>query len=157
MSVTAVSAISLYSQDPLQQQGGLRQDLLTLQQALSAGNLNSAQQALVRFQQDLQSARPQQNGIRSSAAVAPGRTMRADLQAVQAALDSGDLAMAEEALVRMQQDSQQIGGTQAGVKGQRSGMTASALRKDADGGDDAVGLAGPQSEKTNGNLIDVSA
>jgi len=58
MSVTAVSAISLYSQDPLQQQNGLRQDLLTLQQDLSEGNLNSAQQALRRFQQDLQSVRP---------------------------------------------------------------------------------------------------
>jgi len=83
--------------------------------------------------------------------------MRGDLQALQAALDSGDLAMAEEAFVRMQQDNQQISGTQAGVQEQRSGMTASALPKETDGGDDAVGLAGQQSEKANGNLIDVSA
>jgi peptidoglycan hydrolase CwlO-like protein len=157
MSVTAVSAISLYSQDPLQQQNGLRQDLLTLQQDLSEGNLNSAQQALWRFQQDLQSVRPQQNGIRSSAEVNPASTMRGDLQALQAALDSGDLAMAEEAFVRMQQDNQQISGTQAGVQEQRSGMTASALPKETDGGDDAVGMAAQQSEKANGNLIDVSA
>ena len=53
MSVTAMSAISSYGHDPDQHQSGLRQDLRSLQQALSAGNLDSAQRALNRFQADL--------------------------------------------------------------------------------------------------------
>lgn len=147
MSVTAVSAVYSYSQDPLRQENGLRQDLLTLQQALSLGNVTGAQQALSHFQQDLQSIQPQQNGIRASAEVNPASTMRADLQALQSALDSGDLAMAEEAFVRVQQDSQRITGPGAGLRGQPEGEHS---------GYDAAGLPAAQS-KTNGNLVDLSA
>jgi len=150
MSVTAVSAISAYSQDPLQQQNGLRQDLLTLQTALSASNVAKAQQALAHFQEDLQSVRPQQNGIRASAQVNPQSAMRADLQALQSALDSGDLAMAEEAFVRVLQDTHKIAQPQAGLNPQ----DAKALPNAADGGGENPAAA---QTKTDGKLIDVMA
>ncbi len=109
MSVTAVSAISLDARDASQQQDGDRQALLNLQGALSSGNLAAAQRALVNFQQNLQSSRPRQNGVQVSAEVNPQSARRADMQALQSALDSGDLAMAEQAFVRLQQDSRPSG------------------------------------------------
>ncbi len=150
MSVTAVSAISSYGHDPLEQQNGLRQDLLTLQQALSTSNVARAQQALAHFQEDLQSARPQENGIRASAQVNPANTMRTDLQALQSALDSGDLAMAEEAFVRVQQDTRKIVQPQAGL----SGEDARALPNAASGSEENPSAA---QTKTDGKLIDVMA
>ncbi len=155
MSVTAVSAIS-YSQDQLTQGEGLRHDLLSLQQALAEGNLASAQRALNNFQQALQSIRPQRNGIRSSAEVNPSNTMRSDMQALQSALDSGDLAMAEEAFVRMQQDSQKISGSQAGTAANGPGTTTlNALVKDPPGDAQDQGLT--TTAKSKGNLLDVMA
>jgi peptidoglycan hydrolase CwlO-like protein len=151
MSITAVSAISSYGQDAMQQQSGMRQDVLRLQQALSSGNVAAAQQALSHFEERLQTAQPQQNGIRASAELNPASTMRTDMQALQSALDSGDLAMAEESLARVLQDSQKINATPAGLNGQ----TASALPKVSEG-EDGLGLSAGLS-KTNGNLIDVSA
>lgn len=152
MSVTAVSAIASYSRDPLRQQNDLRQDLLVLQRALSLGYLPSAQQALSHFQQDLESLRPQQNGVRASAEANLASTMRSDLQALQSALDSGDLAMAEEAFVRMQQDSHQIAGRAASDP--QTSETSGALPKDANDGTDGLTLTGAESK---GSLIDLKA
>ena len=92
--------------------------------------------------------RPQQNGIRASAEVNPGSTMRADLQALQSAMDSGDLAMVEEAFIRVQEDVHKITGPPS--------EGPSALPPPGSGAD-ALGPAGPKSEQSNGNLVDVSA
>jgi hypothetical protein len=155
MSVTAVSAINSYTQDPGQQQNGWRQDLQSLQQALSAGSLTTAQQALSRFQQDLQGTRPQQSGVRASAAVNPRSTMRGDLQAMQDALDSGDLAMAEEAFVRIQQDGQLAAVASQGLAGEPARQPSGSLPKNEQAGD--AGLSADAMQKSNGNLIDVTA
>jgi hypothetical protein len=158
MSVTAVSAISSYSQDPDQHQSGVRQDLLSLQQALSTGNLDSAQRALTRFQADLQAVRPQQNGIRASAEVNPTNTLQRDLLALQNALDSGDLAMAEEAFMRVLQDGQQAKKLQANEESlstEQEHHGVSALPNPTNDNEDSA-LPNPLS-KTNGNLLDVSA
>jgi hypothetical protein len=136
----------------MQQPNATRQDLLALQTALSVGNLASAQQALSHFEQDLQSTRPQQNGIRTSDQVNPASALRTDLQALQSALDSGDLAMAEEAFLRVQQNNQSIQGGQAKVSGQNE----SGIPKETSSEQDAVGPAQVQ-PKINGNLIDVVA
>lgn len=153
MSVTAVSAVYLYSQDPLRQQNGLRQDLQNLRKALSSGDVKTAQQALSRLQQDLQVTRPQRNGVRESAAVNPQSTMRSDLQALQSALDSGDLALAEQAFVRIQQDSHQVE-PQTTSSSQAASQSASALPKPDP--TDELGLAAEEPEGSKGNLIDVT-
>lgn len=155
MSVTAVSAVYLHSQDPLRQQNGLRQDLQNLQKALSSGNLQTAQQALGRFQQDLQVTRPQRNGVRASAAVNPQSTMRSDLQALQSALDSGDLALAQQAMVRIQQDSQQSEAPQISRSPSPS-QPASALPRQTDP-ETELDLAGKEQTASKGNLLDVTA
>ena len=153
MSVTAVSAIASYSRDPLRQQNDLRQDLLVLQRALSLGYLPSAQQALSHFQQDLESLRPQQNGVRASAEANLASTMRSDLQALQSALDSGDLAMAEESLsCGCNRIAHQIAGRAASDP--QTSETSGALPKDANDGTDGLTLTGAESK---GSLIDLKA
>ncbi len=156
MSVTAVSAVYLHSQDPLRQQNGLRQDLQNLQKALSSGNLKTSQQALSRLQQDLQVTRPQRNGVRASAAVNPQSTMRSDLQALQSALDSGDLALAQQAIARIQQDSQQAEAPQTASRIQSASQPASALPRQTDPASE-LDLAGKEQETSKGNLVDVTA
>jgi hypothetical protein len=124
MSVAAISAIFSRDTDPSQQQSGLRLDLRGLQKALSSGNLEAAQRAFSRFQQDLQAIRPQQSGVRPSAEVNPGATAREDLEALQKALNSGDLPAAERAFLRLQQNKQAI----AAVGQQKNPLTGTAAR-----------------------------
>jgi len=113
MSVAAISSIFSRDSDPSQQQSGLRLDLRGLQKALASGNLAAAQTAFNRFQQDLQAIRPQQNGVRAGADVNAEGTTKSDLEALQKALNSGDLPAAERAFVRLQQDNQQIAAASA--------------------------------------------
>ncbi len=158
MSVTAVTAISLHTQDLAQPQQGWRQDILALQKALSSGNLNSVQHALNNFQQDLQSVRPQQNGIRASAEVNPQKAIRSDLQALQSALDSGDLAMAEEAFARIQQDSEQMVTQKPDSMNTQTARPASALPEDSFNSQQSKGATDAgQVNQSKGNSIDVIA
>jgi hypothetical protein len=127
MSVAAISAIFSRDADPSQQQSGLRSDLRGLQKALASGNLEAAQRAFSRFQQDLQAIRPQQNGVRPAAAVNPDATARQDLEALQKALNSGDLPAAERAFLRLQQNKQAIVAAGAQQKNPVTGAAAQAL------------------------------
>ena len=147
----AIGAISSYTQGGLRQQNGVRQDLMTLQDALSSGNLALAQQALSRYQQDLQNTRPQQNGIRESAQVNPDSTMRSDLQALQSALGSGDLAMVEAAFIRTQQDNRQIHSAGSDTKALPTGQGASAVPEETNE------IAAFDHANGNGNLLNVMA
>lgn len=132
MSIAAISAIFSRDSDPSQQQSGLRLDLRGLQKALASGNLAAAQTAFNRFQQDLQAIQPQQNGVRAGAELNAGATTKNDMEALQKALNSGDLPAAEQAFIRLQEDNQQIAAAAAHqvdpVTGQ-SGPSTNALPK----------------------------
>jgi hypothetical protein len=128
MSVAAIGAIFSRDADPAQQQSGLRVDLRGLQKALASGSLAAAQQAFSRFQQDLQGIRPQTGGVRPSADVNPQSTTRADAEALQKALNSGDLPAAERAFIRLQQDSQQIAAASAQQENPITGQSSQAAK-----------------------------
>lgn len=128
MSVGAISAIFSRNSDPSQQQSTLRVDLRGLQKALASGNLGAAQQAFNRFQQDLQGIRPQQNGVQASADVNPQSATRNDLEALQKALNSGDLPAAEQAFQQLRQDSQQIAAATAQQINPMTGQSSQAAR-----------------------------
>jgi ribosomal protein S20 len=107
MSVSSVSS-GVSSSSPFQVSSlwrQRRQDLKTMESAVQAGDLTSAQQALAAFQQDqqaLQSAR--------SAAGAQGQGFQSqnqfqtDLAAFTTAIQSGDLQSAQTALSTLEQD-----------------------------------------------------
>jgi peptidoglycan hydrolase CwlO-like protein len=157
MSVMAISAVLSQGQDPAEQHNGMRRDLNGLQKALSTGNLAMAQQAMDRLQSDLQNLRPPQNGIRPAASVNPDATMRADMQALQNALDWGDLPAAQQAFVRIQQDTQQIASAQRAEEARPGHQAAQALPQQA--GEDGQNGTGPSASagtaKGRGSLIDV--
>jgi len=71
------------------------------------------------------------------------------MQALQSALDSGDLPGAQQAFLRMVQDSQQV--TKAQSAGQDSGTKA------LPGQTSEENATGPHLEKETGNLLDVMA
>jgi hypothetical protein len=153
VSVTAVSAISQIQDSPRREHDAMQQASNDLQQASSAGSLEQAQKAAEQATQHVEDMRPPENGVRPAPSVNPEATRRVDMQVLQSALDSGDLPAAQEALVRMEQDSQQISSLQQ--DGQN--LAASALSSMNGPQNDAGMSAGSQPEKTTGNLIDVMA
>jgi peptidoglycan hydrolase CwlO-like protein len=151
MTVTAVNPVVSHNQDPMRQQSGLRQDMWSLQQAIASGNLATAQRALGRFHEDLQSIRPAQNGVRASADVSPQATMRDDLAVLQSALDAGDLATAQRAFIRLQQDMKAV---RAAASDNPAGQAATALPR----GESPSKGTGPESggaQSDKGGLVDV--
>jgi hypothetical protein len=117
----------------------MNHDLQGLGKALSSGNLVSAQKALNRFYADLQDLRPPQNGLRISAGASMQGTLRSDAQGLQAALDSGDLALAEEAFVRLQEDAQQATAI-AASQGAQASISTAALAVSAASNNEEPGL-----------------
>jgi len=158
MPVMAISAIFSPGQGPSQQQGALRDDMQGLQKALSAGNLASIQRALNLVSQDVQGIRPPLNGVRPQPEVNPAATMRADLDALQSALNSGDLPAAQRAFVRMQQDSQQIStASQQPGKGTSANAPSALPSPNKENAPNGTGPSETDgSQGSTGSLIDVS-
>jgi DNA repair exonuclease SbcCD ATPase subunit len=152
MTTNALIRISPVDASTYQQANDLRRDLKGLQSALTKGDLASAQSALSQLQQDIRSSNTQSNGVRVSPDNNPQATLSRDIQALQLALNAGDLAAVKAAFDRMQQDTQQI------AKTQQQTQQKSAAQSATDDSTNSV-LADPKSmaAKARGNLIDVYA
>ena len=88
-----------------------QQDFQSLADALQAGNLPGAQQAFAALQQD-RSSSPGVAGVTGTPQAGQSSPIRQDIQALQSALQSNDLAGAQKAFTTFQQDLQQAGHTQ---------------------------------------------
>ncbi len=154
MQIMPISPISS-SQNPPEAQSGARQNLNDLQSALSSGNLVEAQRAITAFAQSVQANQLPVNGVRAAASDNPESTLRADRQALQSALDAGDVTAAQRSLVRILQDTAQIASAQQALQEGTSNRAVSALRNPdcTDEQDDPAEGA----KNGSGNLIDVTA
>jgi len=154
MSVTPVSGIVPFSQYEPQQQNGMEQDLKDLQNALNSGDLGAAQQATAGLQGVVENLLPV-NGVRASASDNPQEAIRVDLKALQSALDSGDIAEAQQSMARIVQDNQEIAKAQKEQQDDPDRQAWSALPNVA--GISPEGLDGTaDSQKETGILLDVT-
>ena len=109
MNVSNVSPLATSYPTPgpsIFQQTG--QDFRALQNALQSGDLSSAQQAFASLQKDLQPAA----GAAGSSSASPwsqNNPLGKDFQALQSALQSGDLSGAQSAFASVKQDLQSAG------------------------------------------------
>jgi hypothetical protein len=85
-----------------------QQDFQSLAEALQAGNLQGAQQAFAAFQNDRASS-SRVAGVTGTQQAGQSHPIRQDIQALQSALQSNDLAGAQQALTTFQRDLQQAG------------------------------------------------
>ena len=109
MSVSGVCASTNSYQSTLQSNFKQRQqDFQSLADALQAGNLPGAQQAFAALQQD-RSSSPRVAGVTGTSQAGQSNPIRQDIQALQSALQSNDVAGAQQALTTFQQDLQQAG------------------------------------------------
>lgn len=117
MSISAVSGNDPYGLQSLLSQP--KQDLQSLASDLGSGNLAGAQKDFASLQKDVSSAfqaltqsttSPLNLGNMSTA----GGGTTADLQALQSALGSNDLAGAQKSFAAFQQDVQSLGGSHRG-------------------------------------------
>jgi hypothetical protein len=156
MSIMPISPISSTGEDYSNPQNSMRQNLNNLQSALSSGNLAAAQQAMASFSQGLQ-ADPSANGVRASASDNPQATLRTDRAALQSTLDSGDVTAAQQSLIRIIQDTQEIASAQRAQQAQPGNQAVSALPnlESGDEQNDAAPATGEGSETAK--LIDVMA
>jgi hypothetical protein len=88
-----------------------QQDFQSLADALQAGNLQGAQQAFAALQKD-RSSSPRVASVTGTPQTGQSSPIRQEIQALQSALQSNDLAGAQKALTTFQQDLQQAGHTQ---------------------------------------------
>lgn len=111
MAVSGVCASTTSYQSTVQSSFKQRQqDFQSLADALQAGNLQGAQQAFAALQQD-RAASPRVAGVTGTQQAGQNSPIRQDIQALQSALQSNDLAGAQKALTTFQQDVQQAGHT----------------------------------------------
>lgn len=157
MSIMAISRISSLEQGSAEPQSNMQQQFNNLQKALSTGNLPAAQQAMTGLQANVQN-QLQTNGIVASASDNPQSTLRADMQALQDALDSHDLVEAQQSMVKLVQDNQQIASAQQQAQALPGNRPVSALPNTSNGEEESEGpgVSGA-AEKETGNLIDVMA
>src|SRR5207253_7756520 len=87
-----------------------QQDFQSLADALQAGNLPGAEQAFAALQKD-RSSSASVASVTGTPQAGQSRPIRQDIQALQSALQSNDLAGAQQALTTFQQDLQQAGHT----------------------------------------------
>ena len=85
-----------------------QQDFQSLADALQAGNLPGAQHAFATLQKD-RSSSPNVTSVTGTPQAGQSSPIRQDIQALQSALQSNDLAGAQQALTTFQQDLQQVG------------------------------------------------
>lgn len=105
MTISGISANStLYQTSQTTFNTQRRQDFQKLSQALQSGDLSSAQQAFAQLQQGApgvgQTQGSQQNGQNSQ----NGSPFSQDIAALSTALQSGDIAGAQQAFAKLQQD-----------------------------------------------------
>ncbi len=81
-----------------------------LAQALQAGDLGGAQQAFATIAQRVQAADPSRSGQGATAGQGSGSSLHQDYAALAQALQSGDLASAQQAFAQLQQDLQALPG-----------------------------------------------
>src|SRR5438093_8206662 len=109
MTVAGVCASTNNYQSTVQSHVKQRQqDFQSLADALQAGNLPGAQQAFAALQQDRSSSAPGAS-VTGTPQAGQSSPIRQDIQALQSALQSNDLAGAQKALTTFQQDLQQTG------------------------------------------------
>jgi hypothetical protein len=107
MNITDISTTTSYSstnvQNPRQR---TFQDLRSLAQSLQSGDLTSAQSAFATWQNDLQSNANSNSTSDPNATQPFGNNAKAnsDVQALQSALQSGDLNGAQKAFATLKQD-----------------------------------------------------
>lgn len=97
---------------PTGPQGGLQQpalDFKALGSALRSGDLSAAQQAFANLQKDAQSPVPLAT-TSTSKPTSQNSPLAGDLQALQSALQSGDLSGAQSAFATLRQDLQSSSG-----------------------------------------------
>jgi hypothetical protein len=99
MMTNALIRISPVDASAYQQANDLRKDLKGLQSALTKGDLASAQSALSQLQQDIRSSNTQSNGVRVSPDDNPQAILSRDIQALQLALNAGDLTAVKAASI----------------------------------------------------------
>ena len=112
MAVSGVCASTNNYQSTVQNNFKQRQqDFQNLADALQAGNLQGVQQAFAVLQQD-RSSSSSVAGVTGTQQAGQSSPLRQDIQALQSALQSNDLAGAQKALTTFQPDLQQAGHTQ---------------------------------------------
>jgi hypothetical protein len=153
MAIMAISGTSSLGQGSAEPQSSMQQQFNNLQRALSTGNLAGAQQAMTSLQANVQD-QLQTNGIRASASDNPQSTLRADMQALQDALDSHDLVEAQQSMIKLIQDMQQIAAAQQEAQLQPGNWPVSAMPNPPNGEDEGEG---PGSRGETGNFINVMA
>jgi len=111
MTVSGVCASTNSYQSAVQNNVKQRpQDFQSLADALQAGNLPGAQHAFAALQQD-RSSSPRVTGVTGASQAGQSSPIHQDIQTLQSALQSNDLAGAQKALTTFQQDLQQAGHT----------------------------------------------
>ena len=111
MTVSGVCASTNSYQSAVQNNVKPRQqDFQSLADALQAGNLPGAQHAFAALQQD-RSSSPRVTGVTGASQAGQSSPIHQDIQTLQSALQSNDLAGAQQALTTFQQDLQQAGHT----------------------------------------------
>jgi hypothetical protein len=153
MAIMAVSGISSLGPDPSEQQSATKQNAGGLGTAISG--VNTAKVTVFGAPQGAHSSGAQVNGIRAAASDNPAYTLRVDLQHMQDALNSGDLPAAQQALVRIIQDTQQIASAQQAAEARPGGQAPSALPNASD--EQQHGMQPSNAANGKGNLIDVTA
>ncbi len=109
MTVSGVCASTNSYQATIQSNVKQRQqDFQSLADALQAGNLQGAQHAFAALQKD-RSSRAQVASVTGTPQAGQSSPIRQDVQALQSALQSNDLAGAQKVLTTFQQDLQHVG------------------------------------------------
>jgi hypothetical protein len=86
----------------------ITQDLNQLSKDLQGGNLSAAQQDFAKIQQDVQSQAPRVHGHHHHSGQQTGSDIIQELNQLGQALQSGDLAGAQQAYASLQRDSQML-------------------------------------------------
>jgi hypothetical protein len=145
MSIQAVGPVLGHSQNEFlqQQQQELQQSLRRLQNALAAGSAKAAQKAVALVSEHLESLLPPPDEP-----LHPSESILRNLEALQVALDAGDMATAALALVELQYEAEGNAGPQASASIEAGGVMP--VEEFQDGGE-------AREEGRKGGLVDVRA
>jgi hypothetical protein len=94
--------------NPTQSGDAIAQDFNQLSQDLKSGNLSGAQQDFAKIQQDLQSRGQHVHGHHHHSGQQTAKDINQELGQLGQALQSGDLATAQQAYTSLQQDSRML-------------------------------------------------
>jgi hypothetical protein len=113
MNISSVNSASAQWQSIAQSGSNQRaQDFQSLRSALQSGDLPGAQQAFANLQKNMQSSSQTASPANSTPSqTTPSSTVGKDFQALQSALQSGDLSGAQTAFATLKQDLQSLRAT----------------------------------------------